>query len=164
MFSTIRLPELEAQFGLDPTLLADKGPHILASIGVMAVPGLIAWGSDTLMRTAFGSSNTTPTAPAVVGADAPVVTSVAVSAPITPFLELSYGYLPLVWGGTLAHYLQQFLEEAGNILPVTAATFGMDGSRLPVLAADHAVTEFLQVCCCSGAQFTVAVCSKSPST
>jgi hypothetical protein len=49
-----------------------------------------------------------------------------------------------VWGGTLAHYLRPFLEEAGHILPVTAATFGASGEGLPVLEADHAVTLFLQ--------------------
>ena len=35
-----------------------------------------------------------------------------------PFMEVAYGYLPLVWGITLAHYLLPFLGEAGNILPV----------------------------------------------
>ena len=35
-----------------------------------------------------------------------------------PFTEVAYGYLPLVWGITLAHYLLPFLGEAGNILPV----------------------------------------------
>ena len=60
------------------------------------------------------------------------------------FLHMAYGYLPLVWGATLAHYLDALFEEAGAILPVTAATFGMDGSGLPVLLADNAVTCFLQ--------------------
>lgn len=35
------------------------------------------------------------------------------------FLELAYGYMPLVWGGTLAHYLPLFLGEAGRLLPVS---------------------------------------------
>ena len=35
-----------------------------------------------------------------------------------PFLEVAYGYLPLVWGATLAHYLLPLLSEAGRILPV----------------------------------------------
>jgi hypothetical protein len=61
-----------------------------------------------------------------------------------PFKSLAYGYLPLVWGATLAFYLQSLLEEAGRILPVTAATFGFDGDNLPVLVANHAVTGFLQ--------------------
>jgi hypothetical protein len=49
-----------------------------------------------------------------------------------------------VWGATLSYYLKPFLEEAGRILPVTAATFGADGDGLPVFAADHSVTMFLQ--------------------
>ncbi len=36
------------------------------------------------------------------------------------FLELAYGYMPLVWAGTLAHYLPLFLGEAGRLLPVSA--------------------------------------------
>eukprot|EP00878_Enallax_costatus_P004842 GHUV01005096.1.p1 GENE.GHUV01005096.1~~GHUV01005096.1.p1 ORF type:complete len:906 (+),score=289.25 GHUV01005096.1:167-2884(+) len=139
-----RLPELEDQFGVDPVLLADKAPHILASIGVMAVPGLIAWGSDAVMRLAFNNSKRAAAAPAVAGGAAALAGTAAAPVPIAPFLNLSYGYLPLVWGATLSHYLRQFLEEAGNILPVTAATFGLDGSSLPSVTADHAVTEFLQ--------------------
>jgi hypothetical protein len=49
-----------------------------------------------------------------------------------------------VWGATLSHYLHPLLEEAGRILPVTAATFGAGGEGLPVFEADHAVTMFLQ--------------------
>jgi len=49
-----------------------------------------------------------------------------------------------VWGATLSYYLKPLLEEAGRILPVTAATFGLDGDGLPVLVGDHAVTMFLQ--------------------
>ena len=51
---------------------------------------------------------------------------------------------PQVWGATLSFYLRQLLEEAGRILPVTVATFGVDGDGLPVFVADHAVTMFLQ--------------------
>jgi hypothetical protein len=32
-----------------------------------------------------------------------------------PFIELAYGYLPLVLGGTLAHYLRLELNEAGQV-------------------------------------------------
>ena len=35
-----------------------------------------------------------------------------------PFIEVAYGYLPLVWGITLAHYLLPLFDEAGRILPV----------------------------------------------
>lgn len=40
--------------------------------------------------------------------------------PLPPFLELAYGYMPLVWGATLAHYLPLLLTEVGRFLPVRA--------------------------------------------
>ncbi len=61
-----------------------------------------------------------------------------------PFLELAYGYLPSVLGGSLAHYLRLALNEAGRILPVSFATFGFDGASLPILVAHPAVIAFLQ--------------------
>ncbi|AFY53895.1 transcriptional regulators containing an AAA-type ATPase domain and a DNA-binding domain [Rivularia sp. PCC 7116] len=61
-----------------------------------------------------------------------------------PFLELAYGYLPLILGGSLAHYLRLGLNEAGRILPVTFATVGLNGASLPVLVAHPAVIAFLQ--------------------
>ena len=60
------------------------------------------------------------------------------------FIELAYGYLPLVLAGNLAHYLDLGLNEAGRILPVTMATFGLAGNNLPILIADPAVITFLQ--------------------
>ncbi|MGL4880997.1 MAG: 4Fe-4S binding protein, partial [Waterburya sp.] len=41
------------------------------------------------------------------------------------FVEVAYGYLPLVLAGNLAHYLRLGLTEGGRILPVTMATFGL---------------------------------------
>jgi transcriptional regulator with AAA-type ATPase domain/NAD-dependent dihydropyrimidine dehydrogenase PreA subunit len=61
-----------------------------------------------------------------------------------PFVELAYGYLPLVLGGNLAHYLRLGLSEGGRILPVTFATFGLHGEQLPILVAHPAVIDFLQ--------------------
>ena len=61
-----------------------------------------------------------------------------------PFVELAYGYLPLVLGGSLAHYLRLALNEAGRILPVTFATLGLNGASLPILVAHPAVIAFLQ--------------------
>ncbi|MDB9378609.1 cyclic nucleotide-binding protein, partial [Nodularia sphaerocarpa CS-585A2] len=52
--------------------------------------------------------------------------------------------LPLVLGGNLAHYLRLGLGEAGRILPVTLATFGLNGEQLPILVAHPAVIDFLQ--------------------
>jgi transcriptional regulator with AAA-type ATPase domain/NAD-dependent dihydropyrimidine dehydrogenase PreA subunit len=60
------------------------------------------------------------------------------------FIELAYGYLPLVLAGNLAHYLHLGLSEGGRILPVTMATFGLSGENLPVLMAHPAVIAFLQ--------------------
>ncbi|MBH8554581.1 sigma 54-interacting transcriptional regulator [Nostocaceae cyanobacterium CENA357] len=61
-----------------------------------------------------------------------------------PFVELAYGYLPLVLGGNLAHYLRLGLGEGGRILPVSFATFGLSGEQLPILVAHPAVIDFLQ--------------------
>jgi polyferredoxin len=61
-----------------------------------------------------------------------------------PFLELAYGYLPLLLGGSLAHYLRLALTEAGRILPVTLATFGIGAVPVPSMVADPAVIAFLQ--------------------
>ena len=63
------------------------------------------------------------------------------------FIELAYGYLPLVLATNLAHYLTLGLTEAGRILPVTFATFGInnfDSIQLPVVVAHPAVISFLQ--------------------
>jgi transcriptional regulator with AAA-type ATPase domain/NAD-dependent dihydropyrimidine dehydrogenase PreA subunit len=60
------------------------------------------------------------------------------------FIELAYGYLPLVLAGNLAYYLHLGLAEGGRILPVAFATFGLSGESLPVLVAHPAVIEFLQ--------------------
>ncbi|WP_036477654.1 sigma 54-interacting transcriptional regulator [Myxosarcina sp. GI1] len=60
------------------------------------------------------------------------------------FIELAYGYLPLVLAGNLAHYLRLGLSEGGKILPVTMATFGLNGANLPILVAHPAVIAFLQ--------------------
>ncbi|MDY7012969.1 MAG: cyclic nucleotide-binding domain-containing protein [Cyanobacteriota bacterium] len=60
------------------------------------------------------------------------------------FVELAYGYLPLVLAGNLAHYLPLGLGEGGRILPVTLATFGLSGEGLPIGVAHPAVVAFLQ--------------------
>ncbi|NEQ44855.1 MAG: 4Fe-4S binding protein [Leptolyngbya sp. SIOISBB] len=78
-----------------------------------------------------------------------------------PFQELAYGYLPLVLMGTLAHYLQLFLTEAGQVLPLSAATIGLSGMNLPVLVAHPAVVAFLQGTALSiGAILAIALTQK----
>jgi transcriptional regulator with AAA-type ATPase domain/NAD-dependent dihydropyrimidine dehydrogenase PreA subunit len=61
-----------------------------------------------------------------------------------PFLELAYGYLPLVLGGNLAHYLRLGLSEAGRVVPVTLATFGYSSVGMPIAVADPIIIAFLQ--------------------
>lgn len=58
--------------------------------------------------------------------------------------HLAYGYLPLVLGGTLAHYIRLGLNEAGQIIPVTYATFGLSGQGLPIVVGHPAVQAFLE--------------------
>lgn len=62
------------------------------------------------------------------------------------FIELAYGYLPLVLGGNLAHYLRLGLTEAGRVVPVTFATFGLSTGTVDslVAVAHPAVIAFLQ--------------------
>lgn len=60
------------------------------------------------------------------------------------FIELAYGYLPLVLAANLAHYLLLGLGEGGKLLPVAFATFGLNGETLPIAIAHPAVIAFLQ--------------------
>jgi len=60
------------------------------------------------------------------------------------FVELAYGYLPLVLAANIAHYLKLGLGEGGRILPVALATFGLQSPEVPVLVAHPAVISFLQ--------------------
>lgn len=61
-----------------------------------------------------------------------------------PFIELAYGYLPLVLAGNLAHYLHLGLTEMGRVVPVSLATFGMSGGETLVWTAHPSVIAFLQ--------------------
>ncbi len=76
----------------------------------------------------------------IIGAIAPLFPAIQPRS----FIELAYGYLPLALMANLAYYLQLGLGEAGKILPVTYATFGFDGSNLPIFVAHPAVIAFLQ--------------------
>lgn len=61
-----------------------------------------------------------------------------------PFLELAYGYLPLVLAANLAHYLQLGLTEAGRVIPISLATVGLSGGETWIWVAHPAVIAFLQ--------------------
>lgn len=114
-----RLPEIAEQFNWNLPL-DNFGVHALVSVLALLVPVAIALFAHTLVR--LFSRTCKP----------------------RPFLELAYGYLPLVLGGSLAHYLRLGLTEAGQIIPVTVATFGLSGTGLPIAVAHPAVISFLQ--------------------
>jgi hypothetical protein len=52
------------------------------------------------------------------GTGAAALAQQAQAGKLKPFVELAYGYLPLVYTATLAYYLDNAFEEAGLILPV----------------------------------------------
>lgn len=117
-----RLPEIVNRFQL-PIDLSHFGIHAGVSVAALLVPAIVVLSADRVMRWVDRSLKP------------------------RPFLELAYGYLPLVLGSSLAHYLRLGLTEAGRILPVTVATFGMSDRLsfpLPVVVADSAVIAFLQ--------------------
>ncbi len=114
-----RLPEISAQFGW-PIPLENFGVHAGVSVLALLGPGAIALLAHGLLR--LLNRKLKP----------------------RPFVELAYGYLPLLLGGSLAHYLRLGLNEAGRVVPVTMATFGYSGVGMPVAVADPAVVAFLQ--------------------
>jgi hypothetical protein len=117
-----RLPELLSQLGwsLD---LQNFWVHGGAAIALLSLPALLPLAAQALLHAVYKFAHTRKP---------------------RPFVELAYGYLPLLLLGTLAHYLRLFLTEAGRVLPVSAATIGWSGVNLPVLVAHPAVIAFLQ--------------------
>jgi len=112
-----RLPQLQSWLGL-PIDLANFWQHLGLSLVVLIIPAAIPLFAYGLMK---------------------------ISSPKPrPFVELAYGYLPLVLGGNLAYYLQLGLGEGGRVATVAMATFGFNGEQLPVLVAHPAVITFLQ--------------------
>ncbi len=114
-----RLPEIQSILGLNLNL-TQFWPHLGVSLAALIVPATVPFLAYGLIKLFHGSLKS------------------------RSFVELAYGYLPLVWGGSLAHYLRLGLGEAGRIIPVTFATFGMNGEALPILVAHPAVIAFLQ--------------------
>jgi transcriptional regulator with AAA-type ATPase domain/NAD-dependent dihydropyrimidine dehydrogenase PreA subunit len=117
-----RLPELQEQLGLHLDL-TQFWSHFWVSVVALSLPALIPLVGYGVMRLIYQATQK-----------------------IKPrrFVELAYGYLPLVLAGNLAHYLRLWLGEAGKILPVSFATFGLSGEGLPILIAHPAVIAFLQ--------------------
>ncbi|HEY9616931.1 MAG TPA: sigma 54-interacting transcriptional regulator [Microcoleaceae cyanobacterium] len=116
-----RLPEISTALGWNLPL-DHFGIHAGLSILVMLVPAAIA-------LFAYG-----------------IIWLLSRSCKPRSFMELAYGYLPLVLGGNLAHYLRLGLTEAGRVVPVTFATFGLSTGTVDslVAVAHPAVIAFLQ--------------------
>ncbi|WP_434688359.1 sigma 54-interacting transcriptional regulator [Pseudanabaena minima] len=133
-----RLSEIETALGL-PNSNEFLLPHLAVSLLILIVAALIPLAAHGIMRslywlTIIWKKNCQ---------DYQLPYGITTYKP-RPFIQLAYGYLPLVLGANLAHYLRLFLQEAGRILPVSWATFGLDGSSLPIFIAHPAVIEFLQ--------------------
>ncbi len=109
-----QLPQILAQWGQ-----AEAPFLVQAAVAVLllALPGLFAWGLHQGQRLWRQPQ---------------------------PFVRLAYGYLPLVLGANLAYYLPLGLGEAGQIVPVTLATFGLSGGTHVQWSAHPAVIGFLQ--------------------
>ena len=114
-----RLPEIQAQLGWQFGL-ENFGIHTAVSVVALLIPSAIALVAYKLMQLINQKLKS------------------------KPFLELAYGYLPLVLGGSLAHYLRLGLTEAGRVVPVTLATFGLPNVGMPITVADPIIIAFLQ--------------------
>ncbi len=122
-----RLPELQTLLGLELDLNLFL-PHLGLSLLALIIPVAVPFGAYKLMQIFYWLGKS----------------KIQTSFKPRPFIALVYGYLPLILGGNLAHYLRLGLNEGGRILPVTFATFGLNGEQLPILVAHPAVIAFLQ--------------------
>ncbi len=116
-----RLPEIETRLNINFSL-QEFANHSLVSIAILTFPIIIPLLAHSAINILCKIQKFKP----------------------RKFIELAYGYLPLVLAGNLAHYLRLGLTEGGRILPVTMATFGLNGENLPVVVAHPAVIAFLQ--------------------
>jgi transcriptional regulator with AAA-type ATPase domain/NAD-dependent dihydropyrimidine dehydrogenase PreA subunit len=114
-----RLPQLTTLVLGDSTWLQGFGTHAIAALIALNLPAIAAilvYGLVRLIQPHFKAR---------------------------PFLDLAYGYLPIVLFSNLAHYLWLGLTEAGRLLPVSLATFGLAEAGWAGVA-DPAVITFLQ--------------------
>ena len=158
------LPAVAAQFGVlgdgawvgvaaAPSFLSW---HAAAAAAAMLAPWALVYGLDTAGRAwlsteraaAGGSPSSTSSTPVSYSASPALARAAAAAAgQPAPFIRLAYGYLPLTWAATLAHYEESALREAGTVGRVFVE--GLPGgllpaSSLPVFIADPAVVTFVQ--------------------
>ncbi|MEL7071220.1 MAG: 4Fe-4S binding protein [Cyanobacteria bacterium J06581_3] len=105
-----RLPQLTTLLFGDAAMLSSFGGHVIAATVTLLLPSVLVWGCDRL-RTSLSQLFSKFSAQQVHR-----------TGPNRGFLELAYGYLPLLLLASLAHYLLMGLSEAGQILPVFKAT------------------------------------------
>lgn len=124
-----RLPEINSLLGLGINL-EQFFPHLGLSIAVLIIPPMIPLVAYAVMQAIYrlGKAESIP---------------FKITKPLS-FVCLAYGYLPLVWGGSLAHYWRLGLQEGGRVIPVAFATFGQIRDDLPSFIGDPAVISFLQ--------------------
>ena len=120
-----RLPEISTRLGLN-LHLEQFNTHALVSVVVLLIPIIIPLIAQALNN---------------------LISKLNDKYKPRKFIELAYGYLPLVLAGNLAHYLRLGLNEGGRILPVTMATFSINRANLPLFIAHPAVIAFLQSFC-----------------
>jgi transcriptional regulator with AAA-type ATPase domain/NAD-dependent dihydropyrimidine dehydrogenase PreA subunit len=118
-----RLPEFSQQYHLNLPF-QQFGWHSLLAILALLFPGMVIWLADAIARQ--------------------ISVKFSPSYRLKPFRKIAYGFLPLTLGGLMAHYLSLGLGEAGKIIPVTLATFGLAGGESLILVAHPAVIDFLQ--------------------
>jgi len=135
-----RLPEIQASLGLHLNLTQFL-PHLGLSLVALMIPAVIAMLVYGLIQVFHWLGNYIQQAKSQIPNPKSKIQNWYKP---RPFIELAYGYLPLVLGANLAHYLHLGLGEAGQIVPVTLATFGFSGEGMPVLVAHPAVIAFLQ--------------------
>jgi transcriptional regulator with AAA-type ATPase domain/NAD-dependent dihydropyrimidine dehydrogenase PreA subunit len=123
-----RLPQIEQGLGVNMNVESLDLTHAGFSMLALALPALLPLLAQVVMVASYKIAH-------YVGNNWPKP---------RPFVEMAYGYLPLVLGGNLAHYLHLGLTEGGRLLPVAMTTFGLSGEQMPALVAHPAVVSFLQ--------------------
>ncbi|MEA5464403.1 cyclic nucleotide-binding domain-containing protein [Leptothoe sp. PORK10 BA2] len=113
-----RLPEVAALLGIS-AMVQGFGGHAIATLILLFTPLPLAWIAHRLTH------------------------FIQPSLKARPFNQVAYGWLPIVLLSSLAHYLSLGLTEAGRIIPVSLASFGL-ASTGPILVAHPAVIAFLQ--------------------
>ena len=113
-----RRPAVAAALGVSETVVGFGG-HAIATLLLLFLPLPLAWVAHRLTQL------------------------IQPRLKARPFTQVAYGWLPMVLLSSLAHYLSLGLTEAGRIIPVSFASFGL-ASTGPVVVAHPAVIAFLQ--------------------